>query len=506
MFEKPSIADLRHAAQQLGMTPSDDYLHAVDEIIGPLAEAYAAIDDMPDELPSSTYERGPLTWPQGAENQYGAWYVKTSIKGRSTGRLAGRRVALKDNVCLAGVPMAIGSDILEGYVPDVDATIVQRILDAGGEIVGKTVCEYYCVSGGSHTSSTGPVQNPRKPGYSAGGSSSGSAALVAAGEIDMAIGGDQAGSIRIPASYCGIVGLKPTYGLVPYTGIAPLEITLDTCGPMTETVADNALLLEVIAGPDGIDSRQHGVAPNRYTDSLHEGVKGLRIGVLKEGFGHPNSEPDVDACVRAGALRLAKLGAIVDEVSVPSHAQGFAVWAAIRGDAAYITLLEMNGCGINHEGLYVTSLLDKAMEWRKRADAFADTMKIAAIFSKYTLHRYGGHYYAKAQNIRRRLRAAYDAVLAEHDLLLMPTVPMKATPLPDKGASPQEITRRSWEPTRNTCAFNVTGHPAMSLPCGIQDGRPVGMMLVGRHYEETTIYRAAASFERDGARILPRSV
>jgi amidase len=132
-------------------------------------------------------------------------------------------------------------------------------------------------------------------------------------------------------------------------------------------------------------------------------------------------------------------------------------------------------------------------------------MKIAAIFSKYTLHRYGGHYYAKAQNIRRRLRAAYDAVLAEHDLLLMPTVPMKATPLPDKGASPQEITRRSWEPTRNTCAFNVTGHPAISLPCGIQDGRPVGMMLVGRHYDEATIYRAAASFERDG-QILPRSV
>jgi amidase len=498
MFEKPTVADLRRAAQQLGMNPSDDYLRAVDEIVTPLAAAYAALDAMADELPAVKHPRGPVTWPQGDENRYGAWYVKTSIKGRPGGPLAGRRIALKDNICLAGVPMTLGADVFEGYVPEVDATIVERILDAGGEIAGKAVCEYYCVSGGSHTSSSGPVHNPRKPGYTTGGSSSGSAALVAAGEVDMAIGGDQAGSIRIPASHCGIVGLKPTFGLVPYTGIAPLEITLDTAGPMTGNVRDNALLLEVIAGPDGIDSRQRGVAASRYTDALDGGVKGVRIGVLEEGFGHANSEPDVDACVRDAAARLARLGAVVADVSVPAHAQGFPVWAAIRGDAACVTLLEMNGAGINHEGLYVTSLLDKAMAWRGRADGFADTIKIAGIFSKYTLDRYGGHFYAKAQNIRRRLRAAYAAALSAHDLLLLPTVPMKATPIPKPGASPQEITRRSWEPTRNTCPFNVTGHPAISLPCGMEDGRPIGLMLVGRYDDEATIYRAAAAFERDG--------
>ena len=498
MFEKPSVADLRRAAQRLGMNPSDDYLLAVEQIVAPLAGAYAALDAAPDELPAVRYPRGPVHRPPRAENAHGAWYVKTSIKGRPGGKLAGRRIALKDNVCLAGVPMMIGADILEGYVPDVDATIVERILDAGGEIAGKAVCEYYCVPGGSHTSATGPVHNPRKRGYSAGGSSSGSAALVAAGEVDMAIGGDQAGSIRIPASHCGIVGLKPTYGLVPYTGIAPLEITLDTCGPMTADVGDNALLLEVIAGPDGIDSRQGGSAPPRYTDALDGGAEGVRIGVLREGFGHPNSEPDVDAHVRDAALRLAKLGARVEDVSVPMHALGFPVWAAIRGDAACVTLLEMNGTGIAHEGLYVTSLLDAAMAWRGRADEFADTLKIACMFSRYTLDRYGGHYYAKAQNVRRRLRAAYDAALAAHDLLLLPTVPMKATPLPGKGATPQEITRHSWEPTRNTCPFNVTGHPAISLPCGMGDGRPIGMMLVGRHHHERTIYRAAAAFERSG--------
>src|SRR6185437_6607474 len=407
MFEKPSLDDLRRAADELGMKPSDDYLRVVDEIVTPLAAAYAALDAMPDELPPVKYPRGAVTWPKGDENRYGAWYVKTSIKGRPGGPLSGRRVALKDNICLAGVPMTIGADVFEGYVPDLDATIVERILDAGGEIAGKAVCEYYCVSGGSHTSSTGPVHNPRKRGYTTGGSSSGSAALVAAGDVDMAMGGDQAGSIRIPASHCGIVGLKPTFGLVPYTGIGLLEITIDTCGPMTADVRDNALLLEVIAGPDGLDTRQRGVAAGRYTESLAGGVKGMRIAVIKEGFGHPNSEPDVDARVRDAAQRLAKLGAIVEEVSVPAHILGFPVWAAIRGDAASVMLLEMNGVGIGHEGLYVTSLLDHAMGWRKRADEFPDTLKIASIFSRYTLDRYGGHFYAKAQNLRRRVRAGY---------------------------------------------------------------------------------------------------
>jgi len=286
---------------------------------------------------------------------------------------------------------------------------------------------------------------------------------------------------------------------VPYTGIGPLEITLDTAGPMTANVADNALLLEVLAGPDGLDARQHQARVDKYTEALRQGVKGLRIGMLREGFGHPNAEPDVDAKVRAAAERFRSLGASVVEVSVPEHLTlGFPVWAAIRGDAACVTLLEMNGFGLGYEGLYPLSAIGAAMKWRDHADEFADTLKIATILSKYTLHKYGGHYYAKAQNLRRRLRAAYDAALASHDLLLLPTTVMKATPIPDKNASPQEITRRSWEATRNTCPFNVTGHPAISIPCGMADSRPIGLMLVGKHWDERTIYRASAAFERSG--------
>jgi amidase len=499
-FEKPSVADLRHAADQLGMKPSMAYLNTVQDIVGPLAAAYAALDAVPDEKPPVKYPRDGGWRPKPEENQHNAWYYKTSIKGKAGGKLAGRRVALKDNVCLAGVPMMVGAGFLEGSVPDVDATIVTRILDAGGEIAGKAVCEYYCVSGGSHTSSTGPVQNPRKHGHTTGGSSSGSAALVAAGEVPMAIGGDQAGSIRIPAAYCGIVGMKPTYGLVPYTGIGPLEITIDSAGPMTANVADNALLLEVLAGPDGLDSRQHQVPRvDKYTEALRQGVKGLRIGVVKEGFGHPNSEADVEAKVRAAAARFKSLGAEVEEVSIPEHTSlGFPVWSAIRGDAACVTLLEMNGFGLGYEGLYPLSVIQSAMKWREHADEFPDTLKIATMFSKYTLDRYGGHYYAKAQNLRRRLRACYDTALAKHDLLLMPTTVIKATPIPAKNAPPQEITRRSWEATRNTCPFNVTGHPAISIPCGMSDGLPIGVMLIGKHWNERTIYQASAAFERSG--------
>src|SRR6266852_4855902 len=273
----PSVEQLREIAASLGFRMTDQDLACYLELMSDGLAAYSMIDALPDYLPSVRYPRGKGYRPAGDENRYGAWYWKTSIKGASQGKLAGGKIGLKDNVCVAGVPLSGGSSILEGYVPEIDATIATRILDAGGEIVGKSVCEYFSFSGGSHTSATGPVHNPRKRGYSAGGSSSGSAALVAAGEVEMAIGGDQGGSIRIPSSYCGIVGPKPTYGLVPYTGIAPLEITLDTCGPMTAGVSDNALLLEVIAGPDGIDSRQRGVGARRYSDALDGGIKGLRV-------------------------------------------------------------------------------------------------------------------------------------------------------------------------------------------------------------------------------------
>jgi amidase len=495
---RPTLDQLRSVADDLGMHMGDEELKSYDALMQGNYAAYEAVDALPDYIPAVKYPRTPGYHPEPAENKHNAWYVKTTIKGAPSGKLSGKTIALKDNICLAGVPMMNGASTLEGYIPDMDATIVTRILDAGGTIVGKTHCEYFCFSGGSHTGAKGPVHNPYKMGYSAGGSSSGSGVVVATGEVDMAIGGDQGGSIRMPSSFCGLYGMKGTHGLVPYTGIMPIEITLDHTGPMTGTVRDNALLLEVIAGADGLDPRQYAPQTADYVKALEGGVTGLRIGVVKEGFGLANSEPDVDAKVKAGAALFKKLGATVEEISVPMHLLGPAIWLPIAAEGATEFMMKGNGMGTNWRGLYNTTLLDFHSAWRYRADELSDSLKITMLLGHYFTKHYRGHFYSKAQNLSRKLRAAYDEALAKYDLLLMPTLPVKATPLPPPDASRELYIQRAFEMVPNTAPFDATGHPAMTVPCGMSEGLPIGLMLIGKHYDESTIYRAAAAFEAGG--------
>src|SRR3954469_8931033 len=258
-LKEPSIEQIRELARHFGFDMGEEDLAEFRDMVAGGLGMYRPLEAIPDYLPEVTYPRTPGRRPDDEEDPLHAWYVKSTVRGAAEGPLAEKQVVLKDNICLAGVPMMNGASTLEGYVPDVDATVVTRILDAGGEIAGKAHCESFCLSGGSHTSQAGPVHNPYKIGYSAGGSSSGCAALVGAGEIEMAIGGDQGGSVRMPGSYSGCYGMKGTHGLVPYTGVMPIEATIDHLGPMTGSVADNALLLEVIAGADGLDPRQYNV-------------------------------------------------------------------------------------------------------------------------------------------------------------------------------------------------------------------------------------------------------
>jgi len=493
----PSTEQLQAVACELGLSLGPEDLAEFGEgVAATIAAYYAPLDREPDHLPEVRYPRSPGHRPDAAEDPLHAWYVKTSVKGPRRGRLAGRTVVLKDNICLAGVPMMNGASTLEGYVPDIDATVVERVLDAGGEIVGKAHCEYFCFSGGSHTNATGPTHNPHKHGYSAGGSSSGCAALVGAGQVDMAIGGDQGGSIRIPASFCGAYGMKATHGLVPYTGIFPIELTLDHTGPITATTADNALLLEVVAGADGLDPRQYAPRPKRYTRALEEGVEGLRIGIVGEGFGHPHSDARVDDAVRAAARIFERLGAQVEEISVPMHRDGMTVWAVIAIEGTVELMMKGNGMGTNWRGLYVTGLVDAHRAWRQRADSLAEGLKLGMLIAQYMHKHYGGRYYAKAQNMSRKLRAAYDAALDSYDLLLMPTAPILPPALPPINASRAEMMAPGFDPITNTAPFDCSGHPAMSLPCAKVDGLPVGMMLVARHWDEPTIYRASHAFEQ----------
>ena len=495
---RPTTEQLQSIVFDLGMDLQPEALEQYRSLMEASIASYDVVDALPDEKPPVRYPRTPGYQPLPEENPYGAWYIKTTVKGAPGGKLAGKTVALKDNVCLAGVPMMNGASTLEGYVPDLDATIVTRMLDAGATILGKAVCEYFCLSGGSHTSATGPVHNPHKHGFSAGGSSSGSGALLAAGEVDMAIGGDQGGSIRMPASFCGVYGMKPTWGLVPYTGVMPIETTIDHTGPMTRTVADNALLLEVLAGPDGLDPRQYAPKVSAYTEALGMGCAGLKIGMVTESFGWPNSETDVDAKVKSAAGLLQKLGAAVEELSLPMHRIGKDIWAPVALEGLQAQMMNGNGMGFNWKGQYTVSLLDAHAAWRERANDLSDSLKISMFIGEYFIRHYRGRYYAKAQNIARRLRAAYDAALAKYDLLLMPTLPIKATPLPPADAPLSLYLQRAFEMLANTAPFDVTGHPAMSLPCGMSDGLPVGLMLIAKQWDESTIYRAAAAFERAG--------
>jgi amidase len=325
----PSNDDIAAIADRYGLGLGPEDVARFRELITGALTSY----DVVERLYQASWARVPeppaRKWqrPTEAANELGAWYVTTDIKGADDGPLVGRRIAVKDNIAVAGVPMMNGSATIEGFVPRRDATVVTRLLAAGATIAGKAVCEELCFDGGSHTARTGPVRNPWHRSKSTGGSSSGSAALVAAGDVDMALGGDQAGSIRIPSSFCGTVGHKPTHGLVPYTGALPIENTIDHLGPITRTVRDAAVMLGVLAGRDGLDPRQRFDAPSGgYLSDLDAGVAGLRIGVLAEGFGIPGlSQPGVDETVRAAIATLAAAGADVREVSVPSHPHGVRV-------------------------------------------------------------------------------------------------------------------------------------------------------------------------------------
>jgi amidase len=494
----PTTEQMSEIAKDIGLSMSEADLTSFINLMKPSVAAYNVVDAMPDNLPPVKYPRTPGYQPPAAENKHNAWYVKTTVPGAPSGKLKGKTVVLKDNIMLAGVPMMNGAATLEGYIPDIDATVVQRILDAGATIVGKAHCEFFCMSGGSHTGAKGPVHNPHKMGYSAGGSSAGSAVLVALGEVDMAMGGDQGGSIRMPASFSGIYGMKPTHGLVPYTGIMPIEIYVDHTGPMTASVSDNALLLEVIAGPDGYDPRQYNVKTHPYTTMLEGGVKGMKIGVVKEGFMQPNAEAAVNDKVKAAAKHFESLGAAVSEVSIPMHLMAAAIWSPIGTEGMTQTMMHGDGYGVSRPDLYVTSLMDFHRNWRSRANELADTVKLFVMFGSYIRKFYGSRYYGKAMNLTRLLTAAYDAELAKYDLLLMPTTPIKASELPPPDAPRELYIERAFEMISNTAPFDITHHPAMALPCGFIDGLPASVMLIGKHFDEPTIYKAAFAFEQSG--------
>lgn len=495
----PSISQLLQIAGNFGMTLTPEDASSFQRLMAGSIASYNRLDQLPEPKLPVKYPRTPGYRPGAEENPWNAWYWKTNIKGAQTGLLAGKKVAVKDNICVAGVPMMNGSQLLEGYVPEVDATVVTRILDHGGTIAGKAACEDLCFSAGSHTCATGPIRNPHNPEHSTGGSSGGSAALVAAGEVEMALGGDQGGSIRTPSCWCGVCGMKPTWGLVPMTGGMPISYSVDHCGPICNSVENVARLLTAIAGPDGYDPRTINGRTGDYMGSLRRAAKGLKIAVLREGFGHPTNDPraaSTDEKVRAAIDEFRALGATVEDVSVPLHYDGPHIWTGVIVEGAAEMMIKGYAMGNNWMGYYATSLQEAfARGWTSRPDDVSETVKLVLLLGDYMHRYYHNRYHAKAQNLRVLLRNAYDSVLNNYDLMVMPTIPFPATRIPPADAPREIYIEAALNMQHNTCPFDVSGHPAFTIPCARVDGLPVGMMLVGKHFDETTLISAAKAFE-----------
>jgi len=495
-IQPPTPDEIRELAAHHHMELTDEEVEDFKELITGTLAGYERLDEIsvPTELLEYT-DRDPGYKPDADEDPLNAFVRKCNVPGAKSGLLQDYDVGLKDNISVAGIEMTCGSKLFDGYVPETDATIVTRLLDAGATITGKLNMEDLAFSGSGELSATGPVFNPQDPDYIAGGSSSGSAAAVVNGDVDVAIGGDQGGSIRIPAAWSGGVGHKPTHSLVPYTGIVGLGRSFDHAGPITRTVSDAARVLEVIAGKDPKDPRQGNVPSESYMDSLEGSASDITVGVVEQGFGHEQSEQEVDSTVREALDSFEAAGAEVEEVSIPMHLDGMPIWNAIATEGTMATV-EGEGAGYNAGGQYDTQFMEAfARARRSRADDYLATVKLTLITGQYLSDKYNSHYYAKAQNLSRELESRYDEALADVDVLAMPTTPQTAHEYRDN-LSRKEIIDRALNMLTNTAPFDATGHPALSVPAGTADGLPVGLMLIGSQFDDATVLKAGHVFRQ----------
>lgn len=442
-------------------------------------------------------DRGRGYRPSLSEDRFQAWLWKCSFGGGS-GLLAGKTVSFKDHISVAGIPQVFTSQALEGFIPDVDAAVVTRVLAAGGRVVGKHMMNGFM---GDY----GKPLNPHDPTRTTGGSSSGSGAALAAGEVDVSFGGDQGGSIRLPAAYCGVVGLKPTFGLVSHFACGfGAEQSVDHVGPMARTVQDVAAALQAVAGYDDNDPRQRRNIPDGIDalSDLDGGVKGLRIGILEEGFAEP-IESGVAEGVMTAVSTLEKLGAVVSRISVPQHAQMDSVYAALVFEGAR-AIFDVGFFGVGAKAYYPASVITAIDRmWRQHADMMQPRTKLNHLIAELSRRNYHGGAYAKAHNVRPSYVAAFDRALAKVDVLAMPTVRDIAPRVDEVPSDPlaaiEANLRRNWmlmPIAYNTKPTNYTGHPALAVPCGKVEGMPISLQLIGNFLADPLLLRVAYAYQR----------
>lgn len=410
-------------------------------------------------------------------------------RGEEVGVLAGVPVAVKDNICIKGMRTTCASKILENFVSPYDATVVEKLKAADAVFLGKTNLDEFAMGSSTENSYFGPTRNPHDPERVPGGSSGGSAAALAAGEAVLALGSDTGGSIRQPASFCGVVGLKPTYGRVSRYGLVAFASSLDQIGPMAKNVKDTALLLNVISGYDPKDSTSAPVEVPDFTKALDEGIEGIRIGLPREYFAE-GLEDEVREKVLEAVDILEGEGAEVVEVSLPHTKYAIATYYIVAPAEASSNLARYDGVkyGFRADGrdLY-------EMYCNTRSQGFGEEVKRRIMLGTYTLSAgYYEAYYLKALKVRTLIKQDFEEVFETCDLLATPTSPTVAFRLGEKVADPLTM----YLSDVYTVSVNLAGLPGISVPCGSSDGLPVGLQLIGRPFDEETLLRVAYVVER----------
>lgn len=486
---------------QFSLTPEE-----VDEFAGLVEQVTRSIDaSIGDE---SSFDEAPIAAarrlrrpPSVEDDPFNAIVRSCHVRAFTSGSLSEIRIGLKDNISVAGIPLTMGSRLMDGFSPRADSLRVERLLQAGGEITAILNMDSFALSAGAETSDYGVVRNPVVEGRTAGGSSGGAAAALYYHDVDLTFGTDQGGSVRIPASWCGVLGLKPTFGVVPYTGIGSLDQSVDHVGPMAREVRMLALAMDAVSGVDESDPRQAGVPEvagfGEAVEGAPERYDGLTVGILSEGMGEAAGvDPSTRAATLAAVERMAALGANVTEVSIPEHITiGQRFWLALVTEGQMATLRDF-GNGHGWQGRYWTdfaSIFGRSLQ--TSGELLPPTIKAALVIGSYLNERYFGTFYAQAMNSRRALRHAYDRALDRVDVLAMPTstiLPFEHLPQ----AEMAERVTRGWSMLGNVTQANMTGHPALSMPAGRSGDLPVGVMLVARRYEDAKLLSIARTYER----------
>ena len=456
-----------------------------------LAALYKSGSHTPDDVLKSLSEC--IAKKDPAHKAYIAFDPKRAIRkeiAKGASPLWGVPVAIKDNICVEGEAATCGSKILQGFVAPYHATVVRKLLDAGAVVYGRTNMDEFAFGSSCETSFYGPTRNPWDTARVPGGSSGGSAASVAADTAIMALGSDTGGSIRQPASFCGIVGMKPTYGRVSRYGLIAFASSLDQIGPFAKDVRDAALLLGVIAGHDPLDSTSADVPVPDYTSFLGKGVKGMKIGLPKEYFDVEGWGPGVKEVVTAAVERLRSLGAEIVPVSLPHTKHAVSVYYIVAPSEASSNLARFDGVRFGFRDASAKNLLD--MYEGSRGAGFGAEAKRRIILGTFALSSgYYDAYYLRAMKVRTRIKHDFDEAFKTVDAIVTPTSPSVAFKLGEKSKDPLEMSLSDIFPI----SANLAGVPALSIPCGFAEDLPVGLQFIGKPFDEGALFRAAHAFE-----------